>query len=111
MNDWLNQSCQKRVTPMPIEEVKMALRQISGWTLGKDSKSITSSWKMRDFSAAINLVNEVAKIAENEDHHPDFHLQGYRNITIELSTHSVSGISINDVILASKVNKIPKDLF
>ena len=111
MNKWINKKCLGTVTCMPIEELKIGLRDINGWNLSKDCKAIFSSWKMRDFSAAIKFLNKVAELAEIEDHHPDFNLTNYRDISIKLSTHSVGGVSGNDLILAAKINEIPKDLF
>jgi pterin-4a-carbinolamine dehydratase len=46
-------------------------------------------------------------VAENEGHHPDFHLQGYRNVWIELWTHAIGGLSENDFILAAKIDELP----
>ena len=65
---------------------------------------------MKDFMAAIALINSIAEIAEKEDHHPDLHLTGYRNLRIELSTHSIGGLCENDFILAAKINELPKQI-
>ena len=46
-----------------------------------------------------------AQIAEAEDHHPDLHLAGYRNVTIEMWTHAVGGLTENDFILAAKIDQ------
>ena len=62
---------------------------------------------MKDFLAAIDFFNKIAAVAEEEDHHPDLHLEGYRNVTIALSTHAVKGLTENDFILAAKINQIP----
>jgi 4a-hydroxytetrahydrobiopterin dehydratase len=51
--------------------------------------------------------NKVAAIAEEEDHHPDLHLEGCRKVTIALSTHAVGGLTENDFILAAKINQVP----
>ena len=82
MDNWINQKCLGSVTCMPIEEVKIGLRDINGWNLSKDFKVISSTWKMRDFGAAIKFFNQVAEVAEMEDHHPDLYLRNYRNITV-----------------------------
>jgi 4a-hydroxytetrahydrobiopterin dehydratase len=52
----------------------------------------------------------IAQIAEAEDHHPDLHLTGYRNVTIELSTHAISGLSENDFVLAARIDELPVEL-
>src|SRR3989338_7602781 len=81
-----------------------------GWKLSADQKSLFADYVMKDFMAAIALINSIAEIAEKEDHHPDLHLTGYRNLRIELSTHSIGGLSENDFILAAKINELPKQI-
>jgi 4a-hydroxytetrahydrobiopterin dehydratase len=52
----------------------------------------------------------VGQVAEREDHHPDLHLTGYRNVAIELSTHALGALSENDFILAAKLDELPVEL-
>ena len=72
-----------------------------------DGKSLSRALRFADFKAALGFMNEVGRIAEAEQHHPDLHLTGYRNVRVETSTHSVGGLSENDFILAAKVDRIP----
>jgi 4a-hydroxytetrahydrobiopterin dehydratase len=65
---------------------------------------------VRDFVEAIAFFSRVAQIAEAEDHHPDLHLVGYRNVTIEIWTHAVGGLTENDFILAAKIDAVPVEL-
>jgi len=55
----------------------------------------------------MRFFEEIAKLAETEGHHPDLHLTGYRNATVEVYTHAIDGLSENDFILAAKINEIP----
>ncbi|MFG0336214.1 MAG: 4a-hydroxytetrahydrobiopterin dehydratase, partial [Maioricimonas sp. JB049] len=64
----------------------------------------------RDFKAAVEFANRVADVAEQEQHHPDLHLTDYRNVTIELTTHAINGLSENDFIVAAKVDDLPVTL-
>ena len=57
--------------------------------------------------AGIKFFNAVAELAEDEGHHPDLHLEGYRNVWIELWTHAIGGLSENDFILAAKIDELP----
>ena len=41
---------------------------------------------------------------------PDLHLTGYRKLRIVLSTHAIGGLSLNDFILAAKIDALPKKL-
>ena len=47
-------------------------------------------------------------LAEEEGHHPDLHLVGYRNVAIELWTHAIGGLSENDFITAAKIDLLPR---
>jgi 4a-hydroxytetrahydrobiopterin dehydratase len=61
----------------------------------------------KNFNAAIDFFNRLAALSEQEGHHPDLHLEGYRNVTVEVWTHAVGGLSENDFILAAKISEIP----
>ena len=40
-------------------------------------------------------------------HHPDLHLVDYKNVSIEIWTHAIGGLSENDFILAAKIDGLP----
>jgi 4a-hydroxytetrahydrobiopterin dehydratase len=65
------------------------------------------SWQVEDSVAGIEFFSQVAELTEAEGHHPDLHLEGYRNVWIELWTHAVGGLSQNDFILAAKIDRLP----
>ena len=52
----------------------------------------------------MNSLNAIGTIAERENHHPDMHLTGYRNVEIVLFTHSLGGITANDIALAKTID-------
>lgn len=79
--------------------------EVSGWALDKDAKKISKEFKFKDFIGAINFVERVADLAEMEGHHPDIHVY-YNKVVLELSTHTIGGLSENDFILAAKVNAV-----
>jgi 4a-hydroxytetrahydrobiopterin dehydratase len=60
--------------------------------------------------AGIKFFEQIAKVAEEEQHHPDLHLAGYRNVAVELSTHAIGGLSENDFILAAKIDQLPVEI-
>ena len=65
------------------------------------------SWTFtaKNFQSALDALNAMGRIAEDENHHPDFHLTGYRNVCVELYTHSVGGITQNDIALAQRLSE------
>ena len=102
--------CEGGVPKLSKKESEEHLKHLPSWKLGSGSSLIRSEYVMKNFQAAINFINGVAKIAETEDHHPDLHLTGYRKLAIELSTHAIGGLSENDFILAAKIDQLPKEL-
>ena len=102
--------CEGGVPPLSESEARSLLQQLQGWSLTPDGKSLFKALRMKDFLAAIDFMKRIAEVAEKEDHHPDLHLTGYRNLRIELSTHSIGGLSKNDFILAAKIDDLPKNL-
>jgi 4a-hydroxytetrahydrobiopterin dehydratase len=101
------QPCEGGVPPVPEQEARRLIGELSGWELTADGKRIHRQWVVKDFVAGMEFFQRVAKLAEEEGHHPDLHLTGYRNVAIELWTHAIGGLSENDFILAAKINELP----
>lgn len=51
------------------------------------------------------FVNKIADLAESEGHHPDMEIS-YSRLKITLSTHAIGGLSVNDFILAAKIDSL-----
>lgn len=99
--------CEGGIPLLTPAEVEQMLRQVPEWRLTADGQRIRREWRVQDFLTALDFFNRIGEIAEAEDHHPDLHLVGYRNVTIELWTHAIGGLSENDFILAAKVDRLP----
>ena len=80
------------------------------WILSADGNRIRRKWVVKDFLVALDFFRRVGRIAQAEDHHPDLHVRGYRNVTIELSTHDLGGLSENDFIMAAKIDRLRVEL-
>jgi 4a-hydroxytetrahydrobiopterin dehydratase len=102
--------CEGKTQPFNKEQIAEYLPQVPGWQVSDDGKMLTRDWNMKNFIAAVEFINNVAKIAESEQHHPDVHLTGYRKLRVVLSTHAIGGLSENDFILAAKLNEVPAQL-
>lgn len=102
--------CEGGVEPYSLEESKAQLEKLSGWRMTDDGKRIRKEWTTKNFMAAIDFFNRIAGIAEEDNHHPDLHLESYRKVAIELWTHAIGGLSENDFILAAKIDKVPIEL-
>ena len=82
------------------------LEQVQGWQLSDDGKAISRKRALKNFVQCLELLNKIGQVAEAEQHHPDLHLTGYRNLRVEVTTHAIGGLSENDFILAAKINDL-----
>jgi 4a-hydroxytetrahydrobiopterin dehydratase len=99
--------CEGGVAKYSAQEAAEQLDQLTDWKLTRSAERIRKEWVVEDFMAALEFFNRVAELAEEEGHHPDLHLEGYRNMSIELWTHAIGGLSENDFILAAKIDLLP----
>jgi 4a-hydroxytetrahydrobiopterin dehydratase len=105
--DLLNQHCVEYAAgtpPLSPAEVERYLAQVPGWRL--QDGVVRRGLLFPDFAALIAFVNQLALLAEDEQHHPDFLVYGYRRMRIDFATHSIGGLSLNDFIMAAKVNQL-----
>jgi len=102
--------CEGGVAPVTLPEAEAQLMQLPGWRLTHGGKRIRRDWVAKNFLAGIDFFNRCAAIAEADGHHPDLHLEGYRNVAVELWTHAIGGLSQNDFILAAKIDQLPIEL-
>ena len=99
--------CEGGVEPCPLPQAREQLQNLPGWKLTHDGQRIRKEWVVRNFLAGMRFFEKVAELAESEGHHPDLHLEGYRNVAIEIWTHAIGGLSENDFILAAKIDALP----
>ncbi len=96
--------------PITLPEAEAHMMQLHGWHLTHNGQRIRKEWIVKDFMCGVDFFNRCAKVAEGEEHHPDLHLEGYRNVAVELWTHEIGGLSANDFIVAAKIDQLPIDL-
>jgi 4a-hydroxytetrahydrobiopterin dehydratase len=81
-------------------EVDAKLRGIEGWK--REGKFITKSVEFEEFMEGIRFVQDIAKIAEEEEHHPDINIR-YTTVKLSLQTHSAGGVTEWDFGLARRI--------
>ena len=102
--------CEGGVEPCSIQDAQQQLAILNGWELTHEGQRIRKKWTVKHFMAGMAFFNQVAEVAEADGHHPDLHIEGYRNVSIEIWTHAIGGLSENDFILAAKIDQIPVEL-
>jgi 4a-hydroxytetrahydrobiopterin dehydratase len=98
--------CEGGMQPFNKEQIQEYLGQLSGAWEVKDDKKITKKFRFKDFRGAMEFLNKVADVAEQENHHPDMRVFGWNKVELELSTHAIGGLSENDFILAAKIEQL-----
>ena len=95
--------CEGGAKPFTGNEIKKYLNDVGAWELKKGH--LWRTFTFVEFLPAMDFVNKVAGLAEQEGHHPDFHIH-YNIIELEVWTHAVNGLTENDFILAAKIDKL-----
>jgi len=87
-------------------EIQAALAGLDdGWS--REGDTIKRSVVADSFPAGIALVDAVAKVAEEHDHHPDIDIR-WTTITFALSTHSEGGLTRKDFALATEIDSLSR---
>ena len=99
------ESCSGNTPKLNKNEIIENLRKINNWSVNDQQEMIYKKFTFKSFKKALNFTNLVGKIAEEEGHHPDISL-GWGYCLVMIHTHAINGLSINDFILASKIDLI-----
>lgn len=84
-------------------QIEQCLHQTPEW--GQAGESIQRTFSFRDFLHAMKFVNQVADLAEGNQHHPDI-LVRYKKVTLTLATHDAGGLTQKDFDLAAKIDAL-----
>jgi len=84
-------------------ELKQRMKKIPEWELEKNH--IERTFEFDDFTDAIDFVNAVAEVAQEEEHHPDIDIR-YNKVRLVLSTHSKGGLTELDFNLAERIDTL-----
>jgi 4a-hydroxytetrahydrobiopterin dehydratase len=90
-----------RPVPLTPAEVEAGLLALQGWS--GDTSGITRLVEAATFPAAIDLVDRVALVAEEMDHHPDIDIR-WRRVRFTLSTHDAGGVTQLDLDVAALID-------
>ncbi|KND47312.1 MAG: 4a-hydroxytetrahydrobiopterin dehydratase [Parcubacteria bacterium C7867-004] len=94
--------CEGGFPALTLAQAQDLMEHAPGWSLNEAGTEIHRDYAFPDFATALSFVNEVGALAEEEGHHPDITLS-WGKVGITLTTHSIGGLSENDIILAAKI--------
>lgn len=90
---------------LEADQIRDYLAGLPGWELVDDGGAIAKRFKFKNFYETMSFVNAVAHVANTQDHHPDLTV-GYNTCRVKYNTHTVGGVSENDLICAARIERL-----
>ena len=82
-------------------EIEERLEALEGWS--REGDAVVKKFDCGDFAGAVELVNRVAPLAEEMNHHPDLAIS-WDTVTVAITTHSEGGLTAGDFELAQAID-------
>ncbi|HXQ23259.1 MAG TPA: 4a-hydroxytetrahydrobiopterin dehydratase [Candidatus Acidoferrales bacterium] len=92
--------CKGGVPPLSSAQFEPLLAQLDGWAV-VDDHHLQNLYKLKNFVQALELVNRIGAIAEEQNHHPDIFL-AWGKVEVKIWTHKINGLTESDFIFAAK---------
>lgn len=90
-------------TKLTDAQVQASLKGVPDWSLS--GTQIERTYVFKDFVGAMAFVTKVAEYAETAQHHPNILIR-WNKVTLSVSTHDCSGISVKDFELAGAADAL-----
>ncbi len=103
--------CKGGVPPLEPSAYEPLLAQLDSWEV-VDGHHLQRRYRVRNFVAALDLVNRIGAIAEDQFHHPDLDL-AWGKVGVKIWTHKIDGLTESDFVFAAKCDRafgaLPED--
>lgn len=96
--------CRGGVPPLSAEQVAPLLARLEGWQV-EEGKQLSKAYKVRNFMRAVEFVNRITPVAEEQGHHPDLYVR-WGEVRVSLWTHAIDGLTESDFIMAAKIDRV-----
>ena len=96
--------CRGGVPALKGSELDALKNEVPGWEV-INAHHLHKAYKFPDFKTALDFVNRVGAIAEEQGHHPDI-LLAWGKVEITIYTHKIDGLTESDFILAAKIERV-----
>ena len=96
--------CRGGVPPLKGVELEGLERQVPGWNVVEEHH-LEKTFRFPDFRSALEFVNRMGNLAEEQGHHPDIFL-AWGKAGVKIWTHKIDGLTESDFILAAKIDAL-----
>ncbi len=100
--------CRGGVPPLTAEQIAPLQAQLEGWNVA-DGHHLEKRYRLKNFVQALDLVNRIGAIAEEQNHHPDLCL-AWGRVEVKIWTHKINGLTESDFIFAAKCDRAAGEL-
>jgi len=97
--------CQGGIPPLERSAAEKLLEEVPAWELNPEASRIQRRFAFRNFRQALDFVNQVGELAEQEGHHPDITF-GWGYATVVFFTHKIRGLHENDFVMAARTDRL-----
>lgn len=97
--------CEGGAIPLDANQIsRLKKKLVFGWQI-VENKKLLKKFPFANFKRGMAFAQDIAAIAESENHHPDLCIH-FNRVEVELSTHAIDGLSENDFILAARIDEL-----
>jgi 4a-hydroxytetrahydrobiopterin dehydratase len=96
--------CRGGVPPLKGTELQKLRSNVPSWNVVNEHH-LQREFRFPDFKQALDFVNRVGAVAEEQGHHPDI-LLSWGKAGITIWTHKIDGLTESDFIMAAKIDRL-----
>ena len=96
--------CKGGTPPLKGQELDELRRQVPEWEVVEEHH-LRRRFRFKNFREALDFVNKVGELAEEQGHHPDISF-GWGRVEVTVWTHKIDGLTESDFIFAAKVDTL-----
>jgi 4a-hydroxytetrahydrobiopterin dehydratase len=96
--------CKGGTPPLKGAELEELRRQLPGWEIVEEHH-LRKVFRVKNFREALDFVNRVGELAEEQGHHPDISF-GWGRVEVTVWTHKIDGLTESDFVFAAKTDTL-----
>ncbi len=97
--------CKSGVPPLDANKIAPLLSQLEDDWEVVNQHHLARTYKFKNFAQALEFVNRIGQMAEEQGHHPDLHL-AWGKTRVEIWTHKINGLHEADFVFAAKCDTL-----
>lgn len=104
-------ACSGDADTLKATEIHDHMKDLDDEWAQEDNHHIERKFEFPDFETALEFVNDVGEVAEEQGHHPVFNGFTWGKVTVKLYTHKIDGLHENDFIMAAKIDELYEESY